>query len=437
MPATVVVGAQWGDEGKAKVIDWLTSTQPDIQAIVRYQGGCNAGHTVVHQGKTYKFHLIPSGILDPSKLCIIGPGTVIMPEVLKIELDLLKSDGIATEKLFISERAHLTLPYHTTLDGLKETDFGDSKIGTTGKGIGPTYEDKVSRVGLRMGDLLLPKEHLRTRLFHILEQKNPLLTQRYGLEAVSLEKLMAWCEAAAESFGHLICNTDLLLWDLLDQNKRLVLEGAQGTMLDLDYGTYPFVTSSNPTAGGAYIGAGLPPKCIDQVIGITKAYVTRVGEGPFPTELDDAIGQRLRDVGREYGTTTGRPRRCGWLDMVALKHAVRVNGLDGLAITKLDVLSSFEEISLCVAYRNKNTGERFEHFPAQLSLLDDLEPVYETFAGWQEEITAVQDWDNLPNNAKVFLSRITQLTGVPIVMISVGPDRQQTIVINTLTSMSH
>jgi adenylosuccinate synthase len=430
--ATVVVGAQWGDEGKAKVIDWLTATRPEIKAIVRYQGGCNAGHTVVHAGKTFKFHLIPSGILDADKICIIGPGTVVMPEILEKELAMLAQDGLSSDKLYISERAHVTLPHHTLLDSLKENDFGPTnKIGTTGRGIGPTYEDKVSRVGLRMGDLFLPKADLEQRLKHILDQKNPIITSRYGLEAQELPELMAWCEKYAKAFSRFIVNTDPLLWDLMASGSRLLLEGAQGTMLDLDTGTYPYVTSSNPTAGGAYIGAGLPPKVIDEVIGITKAYATRVGEGPFPTECFEADGEAMRQIGREFGTTTGRPRRCGWLDLVALKYAARVNGLDSLAITKLDVLSTFETLKLCVGYRNTHSGELLTQYPAQLSVFQHLEPVYQTFPGWQSDLTTVRTWEALPQAARDFLEFIVAQVGVPIAMVSVGPERSETIVCDT------
>lgn len=427
MPATVVVGAQWGDEGKAKVIDWLVNQDSNLTTIVRYQGGCNAGHTVVHDGEQYKFHLIPSGILDPQKWCIIGPGTVVMPEVLEKELALLKDRGIDTGKLRISTRAHLTLPYHQQLDGLKESDFGDSKIGTTGRGIGPTYEDKAARLGLRVGDLLLSEADLKIRLEHILSQKNPILEKRYNLSPTTVESLMTWCKGFAERLGHYIEETEHRLWATLDANERLLLEGAQGTMLDLDYGTYPFVTSSSPVAGGSFIGAGIPPKSIDTAIGITKAYTTRVGEGPFPTELKDAVGDKIREEGHEFGTTTGRPRRCGWLDLVALRYACQINGFDALALTKLDVLDTFEEVGLCVAYKNTLTGEILKTFPSQTSLLDHIEPLYEMSPGWKQPLNQCRHWDELPPAAQQLIEKIEDTVKTPITLISVGPDRLETI----------
>ena len=427
MPATVVVGAQWGDEGKAKVIDWLVNQDVSITTIVRYQGGCNAGHTVVHNGEQYKFHLIPSGILDSEKWCIIGPGTVIMPEILEKELLLLKERGIHYDKLRISTRAHLTLPYHQKLDSLKESDFGDAKIGTTGKGIGPTYEDKAARLGLRVGDLLLSEADLKKRLEHILGQKNPILEKRYNIDPTCVETLIAWCKVYAEKLKPFIEETEHRLWSALENNERLLLEGAQGTMLDLDYGTYPYVTSSSPVAGGAFIGAGLPPKAIDRVVGITKAYTTRVGEGPFPTELQDAIGDQIREEGHEYGTTTGRPRRCGWLDLVALRYACQINGFDELALTKLDVLDNFEVIGLCIAYRNIETHELLSTFPSQTSVLEHIEPVYEMVPGWKATLKLCKTWPDLPEAAQRFIEKIETVVKTPIRLISVGPDRLETI----------
>lgn len=428
MPATVVIGAQWGDEGKAKVIDWLVSQLPNLKGIVRYQGGCNAGHTVVQGGKTYKFHLIPSGILNPKMLCVIGPGTVILPEVLVKELETLKQEGLSSDNLKISERAHLSLPYHQLLDSLKETELADAKIGTTGKGIGPTYEDKVTRMGLRLGDLLLPEDVLKKRLECILMQKNPLLEKRYGQAPVSIKALVDYCNQYKVLLAPYIANTDELLWDTLDNNQQLLLEGAQGTMLDLDFGTYPFVTSSNPVASGAYVGAGLPPKSIDKIIGVTKAYTTRVGEGPFPTELLDEQGEALRQQGREFGTTTGRPRRCGWLDLVALRYAAKVNGLDALVVTKLDVLSGLDAVKVCNAYRNTQTGELIRNFPTRLDAFEAIEPVYETFMGWSSNFEQVSTIEDLPQTLRHFLDFIEAETQVPVLMASIGADREASVV---------
>ena len=437
MPATVVIGAQWGDEGKAKVIDWLVAYQPQFKTLIRYQGGCNAGHTVVKGDKTYKFHLIPSGILNPKMLCIIGPGTVILPEVLEKELKALEEEGISLANLKISERAHLTLPYHLQLDQKKEQSLGDAKIGTTGRGIGPTYEDKVSRMGLRVGDLLLPEATLKNRLECILDQKNPLLTQYYQLPKTQLEDLMAWAQQYKARLLPFICNTDQLLYESLKNDEDLLLEGAQGTMLDLDMGTYPFVTSSNPVAGGAYVGAGIPPKSIDRVIGISKCYTTRVGEGPFPTELFGEEADELRSIGHEFGTTTGRPRRCGWLDLVALKYAVQVNGLDALAITKLDILSQLKQVKVCIAYQNTQTGEITKQFPSRLDAFEHLKPVYETVEGWPDLDTTITNAQALPASLMACLKLIEAEVGVPAMIASIGADRDETVLLNSMVLNSN
>jgi len=410
MPAIVVVGAQWGDEGKAKVIDLLAER---ADCIVRYQGGCNAGHTVMRNGETFKFHLVPSGILYPGKTCIIGPGTVIAPEVLQAELENLHARNINTSALYISSRAHITLPHHIAMDNLKEEALGDDQIGTTRRGIGPTYLDKVDRIGLRAGDLMLPDDLLRQKLNRVVRQKPTL----------NLDELLSICQHYRDILAPYIIDTTPLLGKVLTAHETLLLEGAQGTMLDLDHGTYPFVTSSNPTAGGACTGSGIGPRAISYVIGITKAYTTRVGSGPFPTELFDAAGEHLCTVGREFGTTTGRKRRCGWLDIPALQYAVQVNSLDALAVTKLDVLSGLPEIKICVAYRD------LSDFPDQLEVLSQVEPVYEILPGWQESITHCRHLSDLPEAARTFLNRLSELAGVSVGMVSVGPNRGETIIL--------
>lgn len=433
MPAVVILGAQWGDEGKAKIIDLLAQR---AHCVVRYQGGCNAGHTVVRDGETFKFHLVPSGILYPGKTCLIGPGTVIATEVLQEEITKLQEKNIPLGRLCISPRAHLTMPHHMELDGANEDRLGDDKIGTTRRGIGPTYEDKVGRIGLRVGDLLLKPELLMKRLTRIAEQKNPILLKVYGLPALEAERLMAQCENYRKILEPYVADTDEILARALQQNRNILLEGAQGTMLDLDHGTYPYVTSSNPTAGGACIGSGLGPKAISRVIGVAKAYTTRVGAGPFPTELFDESGQHLAQVGVEFGTTTGRARRCGWFDAVAMRYSARINGMDGLAITKLDVFDGLEELQLCVAYRNRETGELIETFPSHIEILEQMEPVYESFPGWPGTIREVRQFQDLPKEAKRFLSRLSEVVGVPLSIISVGPDRHQTILLEDVLPIS-
>jgi adenylosuccinate synthase len=424
MSATVIVGAQWGDEGKAKMIDLLAE---EAAMVVRYQGGANAGHTVVRQGETFKFHLIPSGILYPGKICIIGPGTVINPTVLHGELQQLQERGISTDGLKISPRSHVTLPWHVQMDEAQETLLGDGQIGTTRRGIGPTYVDKVDRIGLRVGDLLLPDNLLEKRLHRIAEQKNPILTRVFNLPPLKVKHMLETCLHYRELLKAYVCDTDALLETALLAGEQVLLEGAQGAMLDIDHGTYPYVTSSNPTAGGACTGAGIGPRSISQVIGVAKAYTTRVGSGPFPTELTDEAGHHLASVGREFGTTTGRPRRCGWFDAVAMRHAVRVNGIDSLAITKLDVMDGLSEVKLCVAYRNRMTGELCQTFPWQIEYLADLEPVYETLPGWMTPTSHVRTMDDLPLAAQDLLHHLSQAAGTPVSMVSVGPDRSQTI----------
>jgi adenylosuccinate synthase len=425
-----VVGAQWGDEGKAKITDLLAE---EADVVVRCQGGCNAGHTVQHNNQVFKFHLIPSGLLYPSKLCIVGPGTVIDPSVLIREIDEMVSKGYSVEGLRVSTRAHITLPEHILLDKAQESSLASKKIGTTGRGIGPTYMDKVGRLGVRVGDLFEPDAVLRERLTQVAQAKKVAIDHALSPETKAVDALVdewfAYCKGYAQKLAPYVADTVTLLHQAKATGKNILFEGAQGTLLDVDYGTYPFVTSSNATAGGACTGSGIGPTGIDRVIGVMKAYTTRVGEGPFPTELTDEIGRHFVEVGQEYGTTTGRLRRCGWFDAVIGKYSAQVNGLDGLAITKLDVLDGLSEIQLCVAYRNRETGERITEFPSQASVLKNLEPIYENFPGWTEELKDIRRYEDLPLNARHYLERLSELLEVPISIVSVGPQRDQTILL--------
>lgn len=425
MENTVVIGAQWGDEGKAKITDILAQ---NADIIIRYQGGCNAGHTVVNDGKTFKFHLIPSGILYKDKLCFIGAGTVIYPEVLNEEIENLKKENIDLSGLKISPLASITMPYHIDIDGYSEdTAKGTAKIGTTKKGIGPTYTDKVSRHGIKVQDLF-DLDGLAKKLDNILPLKNKELTQVYGLNPYSKEVVLDLCAKYAEILKPYVCfDWQKIFHDAIQQNKSILFEGAQGVMLDVDWGTYPYVTSSNPVAGGACTGSGFGPNMIKEVIGVSKAYITRVGEGPFATELNDETGDKIRNIGHEFGTTTGRPRRTGWFDAVVAKYGVLVSGLTSMAVTKLDVFDTFDEIKVCTAYKDTRTGEIFEYYPTNVNTHEFLTPVYETHAGWKTDITKVRTYDELPENAKKYLRRLEELMGVRISIISVGPDRHQTI----------
>ncbi|HEY9745250.1 MAG TPA: adenylosuccinate synthase [Oculatellaceae cyanobacterium] len=433
MANVIVVGAQWGDEGKAKITDLLAA---EADVVVRCQGGCNAGHTVKYNNDVFKFHLIPSGMLYPNKLCIVGPGTVINPDVILQEIEALQQKGYDSQNLRISDRAHLTLPFHAALDRAQESALSDKKIGTTGRGIGPTYMDKVGRYGLRIGDLYAPAQVLKERLTQIVELKNKMLQSCYpDIPRQSVDELLEWCQTHAKKLQPYVTDTVDLVHEALESGQAILFEGAQGTLLDIDYGTYPFVTSSNATAGGACTGSGIGPTRIDRVIGVMKAYTTRVGEGPFPTELDDETGKHLLEVGQEFGTTTGRPRRCGWFDAVIGKYSVRVNGLDGLAITKLDVFDGLDEIKICVAYENLETGEQSARFPAQLHDLRNAKPVYESWPGWSGSVKDARSFEELPEAAQNYLNRISELIGCPLSIISVGPDRNQTILLeNPLTS---
>lgn len=427
MKNTVVVGAQFGDEGKAKITDLLAQ---EADFITRFQGGSNAGHTVVAGGKKYAFHLIPSGILYENKTCMIGCGCVIKPDDLKREIDGIISQGITEEHfkkcLKISPLATITMKYHTDIDGYSESQLKENKIGTTKKGIGPTYTDKYARIGIRVEDLF-NEEVLNKKLDIILPKKNKELELVYGLKPYSKEEILAECKEYREILAPYVDFS----WqeNLLEikKNKSILFEGAQGVMLDVDYGTYPYVTSSSPTAGGAGIGASMGPMSIERAVGVFKAYMTRVGEGAFITELTDEIGEKIQTIGGEFGVTTGRPRRCGWFDAISAKYAVLVGGLSEVAITKLDVLDSFEEIKVAVAYKNKKTGETIKSYPTCVFTHQDYEPVYETHAGWLCDITKCKTYDELPQNAKKYLARLEELLGIKITIISVGPDREQTI----------
>ncbi|MDH5655265.1 MAG: adenylosuccinate synthase [Spirochaetia bacterium] len=420
MSAHLVVGTQWGDEGKAKVIDYLCE---NIDIIVRYQGGANAGHTVKVGNEEYIFHLIPSGILYQNTICVIGNGVVLDPVSFMEEMDSLKERGIdAFERTILSDSLHLVLPLHRVIDGHREGLAGSKKIGTTGRGIGICYADKMLRVGLRMGDLL-DETVLKNRLEHILEFKNAELTRLYNLKEVELAPLYDDLLKFRDRVQGLIRNTSFYLNEELKNGKKVLLEGAQGTALDIDCGTYPFVTSSNTTTGGAITGSGMSFQHLKRVTGICKAYVTRVGEGPFPTELFGEEGERLRGYGREYGATTGRPRRTGWFDTELVKHSARINGLTDLALTKLDILSEYDEIPICTGY--EIDGKKIDAFPAQN--LEKIKPIYETLPGWKTDISKARSLDELPKNCRSYIDRLTELTGVPISLLSVGPGRDETI----------
>lgn len=426
MKNTVVVGAQWGDEGKAKITDLLAQ---EADLIIRYQGGCNAGHTVVVSGKTYKFHLIPSGILYKGKICFIGAGTVIHPNAFLQEVNELIKEGISLEGLKISPRASVTMPYHIDIDAHSENIAVKGKIGTTQKGIGPTYATKVHRIGLNIEDLY-SKEALNEKLDVILPLINKVLNNVYDLKTYTKEEIMSLCEEYAKIFEPYVAfDWQDILRDAQKSPKTVLFEGAQGIMLDVDYGTYPFVTSSNPIAGGACIGSGFGPKMINEVIGVSKAYVTRVGEGPFVTELADETGKKIQNIGHEFGTTTGRPRRCGWFDAVVARYGVLVSGLTSMAITKIDVFDGFDEIKICTAYKDKRSGEIYKNYPTNAFIHKYLEPVYETHKGWKCDITKTKTWNDLPKNAQKYLKRLEELFEIPISIISVGPEREQTIML--------
>ena len=420
----VVVGAQWGDEGKAKITDLLAQ---DADFIVRYQGGCNAGHTVVAHNKTFKFHLIPSGILYKGKTCFIGAGTVILPESFEEEVQGLINEGIDVSGLKVNPLASITMPWHMEVDGYSESTATKGKIGTTKKGIGPTYTDKMARIGLKIEDLY-SEEALSEKLDIILPLKNKILKEVYGLKTYSKSEVLGLCKKYAEIFRPYVCfDWQTVMEDYKRKSKNIIFEGAQGVMLDVDYGTYPFVTSSNPIGGGAAIGSGYGPTMIDEVIGVAKAYVTRVGEGPFVTELKDEIGDKIREIGHEFGVTTGRPRRCGWFDAVTMKYAVLVGGLTSIALTKIDVFDNFDEIKVCTAYKDTRNGKIYKNYPTNVFIHKYLEPIYEIHQGWETDITGIHEYEKLPENARKYLSRLEELLEIPISIVSVGPDREQTI----------
>ncbi len=419
MPATVIVGAQWGDEGKGKIVD-LLAQHADV--VCRYQGGPNAGHTIIVDGETFKFRQMPSGILS-GKQCVIGAGCVVDPEVLIEELDDLAARGVETEGLVhLSGNAHLILPWHVALDRASERRLGKLQIGTTRRGIGPTYADKAARIGIRVQDLLDPKI-LREKIEVALAEKNLWLERVYGVEPLELEEVAARLEHYAQRLRPYVADTSLLVDRALDDGLFVLFEGAQATLLDLDHGTYPFVTSSNPVAGYASVGIGIGPTRIDAVVGVSKAYVTRVGEGPFPTEIEGPDQQRVRDLGGEFGTVTGRERRCGWLDLVALRYAVRVNGITSLALTKLDVLSAFDELPVCVAYRLPD-GAETRDFPAHQSDFHHASPVYETLAGWAEPLDDVGAVEELPEAARAYVAFVERELGVEVSLIGTGAERE-------------
>ena len=428
MSAFIVLGAQWGDEGKGKMTDYLAE---EANVVVRFQGGNNAGHTVVVGDKEYKLHLIPSGILYEDKLNVIGNGVVVDPKALFEEIDYLEGVGVKVtpEKLIISDRAQLIMPYHKVLDRLKEKARGKNDIGTTGKGIGPCYTDKFERCGIRMCDLM-HEEVFTEKLKENMEMKNAYITKVLGGEALNFDEILKEYLEYGKKLRPFIQDTSVRVYDDIKADKTVLFEGAQGMLLDIDYGTYPYVTSSNTTAGGVANGVGIGPNMITNAVGITKAYTTRVGKGPFPTELMDETGDWIREKGHEFGVTTGRARRCGWLDLVIVKTACRVSGLTSLAITKIDTLAGLEKIKVCVGY--KFDGKVIDYFPASLEDLAKCEPVYEEFDGWGDEVANARSYDELPDNAKKYLSRIEEFTGTKISIVSVGPKRDQTMRVKEL-----
>ena len=423
MPGYIIIGMQWGDEGKGKTVDFLTK---DADLVVRYQGGNNAGHTVVVNGHETVLHLIPCGILHDESTCVIGNGTVIDPAVLLQELSDLKDAGCSVNgRLHISEAAHIIMPYHKVLDGAQESFRGKNKIGTTNRGIGPAYADKADRFGIRFGDLL-DESIFREKLATVLAFKNTILTKSFGLEPLNEDDIIEEYLGYADQLRQYAGDTVDIIHRAQQEEKNIVFEGAQGAMLDIDHGTFPYVTSSTTMSGGVYSGAGIAPGTIDGVIGIVKAYTTRVGEGPLPTELLDETGEMLREAGHEYGATTGRPRRCGWLDIVQLRRAVKICGITQFVLTKSDVLGVFDTVRMCTSYEIR--GQRTEEFPSRLDQLQQAKPLFEDMPGWKEDISSCGTWDELPNNAKQYIERIEGLVGVPISIVSVGPGREQTIV---------
>lgn len=428
MSAFIVLGAQWGDEGKGKMTDYLAE---EADVVVRFQGGNNAGHTVEVGDRQYKLHLIPSGILYDNKLNVIGNGVVVDPKALFEEIGYLEKEGVKVtpEKLIISDRAHLIMPYHRVLDILKEKARGKNDIGTTGKGIGPCYTDKFERCGIRVCDLL-HEDVFEEKLRENIKMKNEYITKVLGGEALDVEEILVQYKQYAEKIRPFVKDTSVKVYDSIKEDKTVLFEGAQGMLLDIDHGTYPYVTSSNTTAGGVSNGIGVGPNMITNAVGITKAYTTRVGKGPFPTELENETGEWIRTKGHEYGVTTGRSRRCGWLDLVIVKSAVRVSGLTSLAVTKIDTLAGLDKLKICVGY--KFNGEIIDYFPASLEDLAKCEPVYEEFDGWDDSVADARSYDEIPENAKKYLERISEFTGTRISIVSVGPKRDQTMRVGEL-----
>ena len=426
MSTVVISGAQWGDEGKGKIVDYLAA---QADTVVRFQGGSNAGHTVSVGGEEYKLRLLPSGILYKGTTCVIGNGVVLDPQCLLEELENMQKRGIDTSNIKISNRAHVVMPWHKLFDELGENLRGAGKIGTTKRGIGPCYIDKADRIGIRVCDLI-DREEFAQKVKNLVGIKNLILQNVYNHAPLDAEAIIREYQAYADKIRPFVCDTITLLNDQIDLGKKILFEGAQATMLDIDYGTYPYVTSSHPISGGVGIGAGIAPKKIDKVVGVVKAYCTRVGEGPFPTEQLNEIGEKLRNDGHEFGTVTGRPRRTGWLDACVVKYAGKLSGTDFMAVTRLDILDDFDEIKMCTAY--KLDGKIINEIPASLKILAQVEPVYETFAGWKSDISKIRRYDDLPANAKKYLERMSEVTGIKIGIVSVGPNREQTIVLENI-----
>lgn len=421
MATVVVVGTQWGDEGKGKITDYLAE---QANVVARYQGGNNAGHTIFIQGQEFKLHLIPSGIFYHDKICVMGNGMVIDPKALLREIGYLRDRGVSVDNLRISDRAHLVLPYHVKLDELEEESKGNSKLGTTKRGIGPAYMDKAARVGIRMVDLM-DADDFSEKLQRNLAEKNRLLEKVYGEPTFDFETVRDEYLGYAEALRPFVTDTSVVLNKAIDAGRDVLFEGAQASMLDIDQGTYPYVTSSNPVAGGVCIGSGVGPTKIDKVIGVVKAYSTRVGDGPFPTELLDETGEHIRQVGKEFGVSTGRSRRIGWFDTLVVRHARRVSGLTAMAITRLDILTGIKELNICTGYRYQ--GQVFTEFPTSLRVLAACEPIYETLPGWTEDITGVRSFEELPVNTQHYIQKISEVTGVPVAIFSIGPNRDQTV----------
>lgn len=432
MPLVIIVGAQWGDEGKGKIVDMLAER---VNLVARFSGGSNAGHTVCNPYGEFKLHLIPSGIFYPHTTCVIGNGVVVSPTVLLHEIEQLEAKGITVSRLYISTRAHVVMPYHNMLDALEEQSKGAGALGTTKNGVGPAYMDKAARLGIRVGDLL-EREDLKDRLRSVLEHKNRVLTRVYGADPLSLDDVYQQCCEYADRLSPFIADTGPILRSALARGETVLMEGAQGTLLDLDFGTYPYVTSSSPSVGGAFSGLGLSPARhkVDYLLGILKAYCTRVGSGPMPTELEDQTGMALREKGNEYGSTTGRPRRCGWFDAVAARFSVEVNGFTGFALTRLDVLDTFPLLKICTGYRVD--GTLVDSFPSSIAALERCEPIYEELPGWQCSTTRARRLTDLPDAARRYISRLEELTSCPVDLISVGPKREETIVIKGLPQLA-